>query len=194
LLNILKSDDKLVLKSAPASFKLNDYLLPFLDDYSDSRFFSYIGENKEWIYSHEKLVINLHDWGIYLADYIYNRQELRDFYKIITYEEDDHRRFLVTAIEAFDYPIYGVQFHPERTFFRFSDKDNYTRSAEARMLSEDLIFYFVEEARKNQHYFETQEDLDKHMYGCQRKTYGYIQSTGEFIQPILVDSTCLGYD
>ena len=127
LLNILQSEDKHVLKRSNSIKTINDTLLPFLDNYGESRWFSQLGEDKEWVYSHEKLVTNLHNWGIYLGDYLYERKELRNFYRIITYEEDDDRRYIVTAIEAYDYPIYAVQFHPERTFYRYTEMDNYPR-------------------------------------------------------------------
>ena len=194
LFNILQSETKLVLKHSYSALTLNDYLLPFLANYKESRWFSQLGEDKEWVYSHQKLVINLHDWGVYLGDYLYNRKELSEFFRVISYEEDDDRRFIVTAIEAYHYPIYGVQFHPERTFYRYTDKDNYKRTPEARMLSEDLIFYFVEETRKSKHYFEVLEDLNKHMNECQTRAWGYVSSTEEFVQPIFVNKTCLGYD
>ena len=68
------------------------------------------------------------------------------------------------------------------------------RTPEARMLSEDLIFYFVEETRKSNHVFDTNENLIKHMADCQTRAWGFVESTGEYVHPIFVNKTCLGYD
>jgi len=178
-----------VLKRSNSVKTLSDFLLPFTDNFGESRWFSQLGEDKEWIYSHENLVTNIHDWGIYLSDYLYHRKELRNFYRIITYEEDDSRRFIVTAIEAYNYPIYAIQFHPERTLYRYNDLDNYPRTQEARDLAEDLIFYFVDETRKSTHKFLSNIDLLKHMNDCQTRTWGFIKSTGEYVHPILINKT-----
>ena len=143
LLNILKSDDKLVLKDSPSMIK-NDTLNPVIDNYESSRIFKQMDSNAEWAFSKEIIVVNLHYFGIHLVDYFFNRPELSSFYRMITYEQDDDMRLVVTGIEAFHYPIYAFQFHPERNLFEFSIPDHIVpKSEHARQFSENLIWYFV---------------------------------------------------
>ena len=86
---------------------------------------------------------------------------------------------IVTSIEAYNYPIYGVQFHPEKTLYEFSYADGVIpRTAEARQLAEDITFNFVEETKKSQHYFNSQDEersyLIQNMYHklCKFTVYG----------------------
>lgn len=172
LLNILQSDDKFVLKRSPSMIK-NDTLHAMTGNYEKSRMFMSMDPNAEWLYSSEKVVVNLHNWGIYVADYLYNRPELSSFYHMITYEQDDDMRFVVTAIEAFNYPIYAFQFHPERTNFEFSLPDHVVpRSDDARQLSENLMWYFVDEARKNTHSFDSFDDETAFLIENQQRVWG----------------------
>jgi gamma-glutamyl hydrolase len=171
LLNILQSEDKFVLKRSPAMIR-NDTLKP-LREFETSRNFGKMAENAEWYFNNNIVVVNLHNWGIYLSDYVYSRPELYNFYRMITYEEDDDRRLVVTSIEAFNYPIYAYQFHPERNLFEFSIEGNVCpKSPEARQFSEDLMFFFVEETRKNNHSFESLEEENKHLLDSQRRVWG----------------------
>ncbi|CAI2372243.1 unnamed protein product [Moneuplotes crassus] len=199
LLNILRSEERLLLKHGYADTKVNDYLYPHVDNYTESRLFSRIDHGKEKVYAQEKVAINIHDWSVYLSDYTDDRPELAEFYQVLSYAEDDEENVIVTAIgtsllnfiEAHSYPIYGVQFHPERTFYRFSEKHDYVRTPEARALSEDLIFFFVEETRRSNHTFDSWEELDKLTRQCQRRIYGNVEFTGEYTVPILIDKDCL---
>ena len=175
LLNILKSTDKLVLKQAPAVIQ-SDVLNLMLRSYEESRLFSGMAENSYSIYSSNNVVTNMHNWGIYLADYLYNRTELLSFYKMITYEKDTNNRMIVTAIEAYNYPIYAVQFHPEKILYEFSYADGVIpKTSDARQLAEDIVFNFVDETRKNQHYFGT--EAEQLGFLIQKKSYKVWKTT-----------------
>lgn len=177
LLNILQSEDRFVLKRSPSMIK-NDTLKP-LQDFENSRLFSSMDGDAEWTFAAEIVVVNLHNWGIYLADYLFNRPELYNFYRMITYEYDDARRIVVTSIEAFDYPIYAFQYHPERNLFEFSIPDDVCpKTPEARQLSENLIFHFVDEARRNNHAFTSFEDQNKYLLDEQTRVWGHVTMSG----------------
>ena len=42
--------------------------------------------------------------------------------RIVSTDKDDSGKLYITAIEYKDYPFYGTQFHPERTFNELSRK------------------------------------------------------------------------
>lgn len=54
-----------------------------------------------------------HDYGISPQDFM-NNLHLKRFYNILATSDDNNGKEYVAAIEAKYYPIYGVQWHPER--------------------------------------------------------------------------------
>jgi gamma-glutamyl hydrolase len=62
---------------------------------------------------HNKSCSNNHDYGISPSDFRAN-DHLRRFYNVLATSVDDKGAEYVAAIEAKSYPIYGVQWHPER--------------------------------------------------------------------------------
>jgi gamma-glutamyl hydrolase len=76
---------------------------------------------------------NNHKYGISPSDFLDNNH-LRQFYSILATSVDDKGKEYVAAIEAKGYPIYGVQWHPERQ-----------RTTGA------FIDFFISELRRNKH-------------------------------------------
>jgi gamma-glutamyl hydrolase len=74
-----------------------------------------------------------HAYGISIEDFMSNLH-LRRFYTILATSVDDSGKEYVCAMEAKSFPIYGVQFHPERqkTTGAFAD-------------------FFISELKKNKH-------------------------------------------
>ena len=73
-----------------------------------------------------------HDYGISPNDFM-NNLHLRRFYNILATSVDNNEKEYVAAIEAKYYPIYGVQWHPER------------------QISGPFIDFFISELKKNKH-------------------------------------------
>jgi gamma-glutamyl hydrolase len=74
-----------------------------------------------------------HDFGISPADFE-ECADLRRFYNILATATDENGREYVAAIEGKYYPIYGVQWHPER-----------------QKTSGEFVEFFISELRKNKH-------------------------------------------
>jgi len=74
-----------------------------------------------------------HDFGISPADFE-RCADLRRFYNILATATDENGQEYVAAIEGKYYPIYGVQWHPER-----------------QKTSGEFVEFFISELRKNKH-------------------------------------------
>lgn len=90
-----------------------------------ARYLEYLQNNKS--------SSNNHEYGISSGDFM-NNPHLRRFYDIIATAVDERGKEYVTAIEGKYYPIYGVQWHPERQ-----------KSTGA------FVDFFISELKKNKH-------------------------------------------
>jgi len=76
---------------------------------------------------------NNHEFGISTKDFM-NNKHLTHFYSILATSKDENGNEYVALIEAKYYPIYGVQWHPER-----------------QKNSSEFINFFISELSKNKH-------------------------------------------
>ncbi len=79
----------------------------------------------------KKCTLNNHKMGI-TPHKFKMRKKLNKFYKIVSTSVDRKNREYVSTIEAYHYPFYGVQWHPERS----SEMDYFVK-------------FFIKELRKN---------------------------------------------
>jgi len=93
---------------------------------------SFSKEYKTYLEKHKSTMQN-HEYGISVDDFMSNLH-LRRFYNILTTSLDDNGKEYICAIEGKYYPIYGVQFHPERQ-----------RTTGA------FVDFFISELKKNKH-------------------------------------------
>jgi gamma-glutamyl hydrolase len=82
---------------------------------------------------HNKSCNNNHEYGISPADFLQNNN-LRRFYNVLATSIDDKGKEYVAAIEAKYYPVYGVQWHPER-----------------QRTTGHFVDFFIAELKKNKH-------------------------------------------
>ena len=68
----------------------------------------------------EESTSNFHHWC--LTPNNATLSGLDHFYQVLTTSPDDNGLTFVSSIEAKDYPIWGVQFHPEKNIFEWSSK------------------------------------------------------------------------
>ncbi|XP_069076349.1 gamma-glutamyl hydrolase isoform X2 [Pleurodeles waltl] len=97
------------------------------------------------------LTANFHNWSLSLKNYTGN-EKLRKFYKVVTTNTDAQLEF-VSTMEAYKYPIYGVQWHPEKNPFEWKLPSSTSHSLQAIKVSFYMASFFVSEARKNYHHF-----------------------------------------
>uniref|UniRef100_A0AAX7TL47 folate gamma-glutamyl hydrolase n=1 Tax=Astatotilapia calliptera TaxID=8154 RepID=A0AAX7TL47_ASTCA len=106
----------------------------------------------------EPLTVNSHKWSLGMLTYNTN-EELKKFYKVLSVNTDGNVEF-VSTVEAYDYPIYGTQWHPEKNAFEWT-RPSIPHSPSAVKTTFYMAEFFVNEARKNFHKFETEEGESK---------------------------------
>lgn len=93
----------------------NNLYLPmhFTKEGFDSRIFSLYSDREKREFEKRKSSLHNHKMGI--SPKKFNKSEkLRDFFNIVNISYDRKGKPFVSTIEAKNYPIYGVQWHPER--------------------------------------------------------------------------------
>lgn len=98
-----------------------------------SRMFKSFPERYLHYLEHNKSCNNNHDYGISPYDFM-NNMNLSNFYDIIATSIDNNGKEYVAAIEAKYFPIYGVQWHPER-----------------QQTTGYFVDFFISELKKNTH-------------------------------------------
>jgi gamma-glutamyl hydrolase len=109
----------------------------------------------------ESITFNSHDHGLLVSEYESNNA-LNTFFDLLSYNEAPAGQVFVSTMEAYDYPFYGTQWHPEKNNFEWSqnaDYSNIPHSPNAIQASIATARFFLSEARKSSHIFpEAQRD------------------------------------
>lgn len=89
----------------------------------------------------EPLLYHAHDWVI-STDTYEKREPLKNFFNILATDEHDGTEFVV-AVEAKDYPVSGVMFHPETQNRHIVGQCDSSMFGKVNNLTTDAInFYF----------------------------------------------------
>ncbi|KAG7229557.1 hypothetical protein INR49_031981 [Caranx melampygus] len=103
--------------------------------------------------SEENITSNFHSWSLSIQNYTRNTK-LKRFYRILTTNNDGKKEFIST-MEAYRYPFYAVQWHPEKSPFEWIDKSGMVHSTSSVKASFYTASFFVSEAMKNHHHFSS---------------------------------------
>ncbi|KAM9759862.1 gamma-glutamyl hydrolase [Menidia menidia] len=107
----------------------------------------------------ENITSNFHSWSLSLQNYSRNAK-LRRFYKVLSTNTDGKKEFIST-MEAYRYPFYAVQWHPEKSPFEWIQKPGMVHTGSAVRASFHSASFFVSEAMKNQHRFSSPAEEDR---------------------------------
>ena len=119
-----------------------------------SKMFQIFSKDEIKALEEEALTVNYHNWSVIEEEYEEN-QRLKDFFNVlsVSVSKDKTTQEFISAIEAKNYPIYAVQFHPEYIIYHQSEQMPHTIQSN----SVNLLFssFFNQEAKRNQHSFES---------------------------------------
>ncbi|NXA37160.1 GGH hydrolase, partial [Eudromia elegans] len=101
-------------------------------------------------------------------------EKLRNFYNVLTTNTADQLEF-VSTMEAYEYPIYGIQWHPEKNAYEWKNSSGIPHSPLAIRAAYYMAEFFINEARKNLHSFPTKEEEAEELIYNYTPTY-----TGSF--------------
>jgi len=107
--------------------------------------------------SSQPVTENYHHFGVSLADF-QSSPSLQNFYELISTSNDRNGRIFASAMEAREYPVYAVQFHPERSLFEWDPSEAIDHSFQTVLIMQQFANSFVYEARKSPHRFPSSDD------------------------------------
>ncbi|KAM3927138.1 gamma-glutamyl hydrolase-like [Leptodactylus fuscus] len=156
ILTAVTSGENLLCKTSA-----NNISLPLIlaDDISSSKMFCHAPSELLRAASQENITGNFHHFGITPQTFQANKK-LSAFYRILSTNHDQDGVEFVSTIEAWDYPIYAVQWHPEVNRFQWRSDLTYPHSANAIWISQYMANFFVSEARKNANHFSNPKEED----------------------------------
>ncbi|CAM1302604.1 GGH (predicted) [Pycnogonum litorale] len=148
----------------------NDVALPimFYPGYNTSRMFRDMPEKIHQIYLTENVTANYHHRCV--TQKMYDKHPiLKKLYKPLAYNYDSKNgSVFISAVEGNKYPFYGVQWHPEKVIFTWSDMIKHGKvphDIDSVIAAQYLANFFVNEARKSQHRFPSKrEESDNLIY------------------------------
>lgn len=105
----------------------------------------------------EKICYDSHHDGV-KPEFFTKYESLKD-YKVVLTSLDRDGIESVQCIEHKKYPIYAVQYHPEKIAYLWRPENDVPRSANALELSRHYINYFIDDCRKSKNVYGTDEEL-----------------------------------
>uniref|UniRef100_A0A3P8XB30 folate gamma-glutamyl hydrolase n=1 Tax=Esox lucius TaxID=8010 RepID=A0A3P8XB30_ESOLU len=122
-----------------------------------SRMFEGFSSNLMNALSQEALTGNFHHYGVTVETFKDN-DKLQSFFSILSTNKAENGATFVSTMEGKTYPFYGVQWHPEVSRFQWDPKLTFPHSPDAVRVASLLAEFFVNEGRRNLHYFSQPEE------------------------------------
>eukprot|EP00127_Corallochytrium_limacisporum_P005582 Clim_evm2s208 gene=Clim_evmTU2s208 len=169
--------------------------LNFVQNYRSSRLFHGAPASVIEAYALQSGTSNNHLYGVHL-DRFETLPALNNFWNLISTSTDLNHQPFVSTIESEEYPIWAVQWHPEKPQFDWEPSGNIAHDPGAIAACQWLANFFIGEARKNHSHFNTVNQLNKYLiYNYPASFYGRSDPTYEQVYVFnlhdLIRPTCL---
>lgn len=153
LLNTITAGKNLLQKTDAENITLP---LDFAPGFRHSQMFRQVPEDVLTYLKTEPVTQNEHQYGI-LVEVFNDTPALRKFYHVLSTNVGRQGKRFVSTFEAFKYPIYGTQWHPEKNAFNWNPNYVINHSQHAVRVAQYFANFFVDEARKSTHRFPSAE-------------------------------------
>jgi len=130
--------------------------LNFYDTYKQSKLFGSADQEIIDILSKEAVTMNNHHYGVSPLTYTTN-VALSTFFRVISWDNDRENKAFISTVESFQYPIYALQWHPEKVPFEWSISEGINHSSDSVEANDYIAQHFLSEARKSSHTFSSPE-------------------------------------
>ncbi|KAJ2944338.1 hypothetical protein O0L34_g18340 [Tuta absoluta] len=145
--------------------------LNFTKDFKISKMFKSSPQDMLELLATENVTVNSHHFCV--EDQ--NVKNLISDWHVTSHSVDENGKEFIATVEHRRYPIFGTQFHPEKTIFEWTNHLDIAHSAEAVKASRYFLDFFVNECRKNFHSFNDPVEENKYLIYNYAPTY-----TGQF--------------
>lgn len=129
------------------------------EGYKSSRLLGSAPENIITYLKTDNVTYNHHRECISTETYSQDEQ-LKKFYNCLSTNRGKKGKEFVSTIEAYDYPFYGTQWHPEKNSFEWTLHEAINHSEEAVAVTQYVADFFVNQARLSGHRFPSKEEED----------------------------------
>lgn len=136
--------------------------LQFTDKAADSRMFINLPQQLKKALSSTNITYNHHENGVTMTKYLKN-ESIKNFFKVLSTNIDTKGETYISTTEAYDFPIYGTQWHPEKNNFEFKLDIHAAHNEMAVQASLYTASFFVNEARKNANRFPSAQVEDEYL-------------------------------
>jgi len=156
-----------------------DYSVPLnlSDGYQSSRL---LGSAPEEIITYLKTqnVTYNHHRNCMSTDTYHGNVAVHKFYRVLsTNRGKEGKKEFVSTMEAYDYPFYGVQWHPEKNSFEWTSQEAINHSKEAVMVTQYFADFFVNQARLSGHRFPSKDEEEDALIYKQNPVYCHPEIT-----------------
>lgn len=122
--------------------------LYFTADAPDSRFFQSWDLDLVFDVLQTPLTRESHSSGVSLKDF-YQSKELAAFMNPLTLSLDKEGKVYISTVEAKEYPILGLQWHPEKNTFEWTKHKNIPHGYWASEITHQTVRFYVNETRRS---------------------------------------------
>ena len=91
------------------------------EDYPKSRFGISSPDDVDQILSEKNVTINFHNWCLTPENFT-KLELLKDFWSVLSTDYDENGIQFISMMESKHYPIWAVQYHPEKNAFEWTEK------------------------------------------------------------------------
>lgn len=130
---------------------------------NSSRLFSQFDDHLLRKMSQEAYALHMHEYSIYYETYE-KSDSFKNFFKVLATDvhEVTNKKF-ITAFEAYNYPIYGLMFHPEYQMFKFSEVEGFrvNNNEDTELIALKISKFFNSELSKSTHRFDDAHHISR---------------------------------
>ncbi|XP_036914515.1 gamma-glutamyl hydrolase [Sturnira hondurensis] len=155
-LSYLTSGEYLLIHTNTDGFAMP---LNFTGDALKSRMFQNFPADLLQSLAEEPLTANFHNWSLSMKNFTMN-EKLKEFFHVLTTNTDGKIEFIST-MEGYKYPVYGVQWHPEKPPYEWKKLKGISHAPNAVKAAFYFAQFFVSEAQKNSHHFKSDVEEKK---------------------------------
>ena len=182
---IAQSRDQNILDPKSGQFDSYNLSIPleFTPTYLDSKLFADAPVEVIKILSTVNVTLNNHHYGIY-PEHLSSTASLSRFFHVLSTNSDRKGVAFVSTIEAFEYPIFGSQWHPEKNAFEWQmtvdgiPVEDIHHDAQAVVAAQYTADFFVRQARRNSHKYRSPAAEDEALIF----NYSPTRTSGSFVQ------------
>jgi gamma-glutamyl hydrolase len=156
--------------------------LDFTKAATDSKLFASADADVMRILGSQNVTMNNHHYGIW-TEHFRSEEKLNSFFNILSTNNDRNGDNFVSTIEAFKYPIFGSQWHPEKNAYEWGKTNGIPNEAinhspEAVKIAQYTSNFFVSQARQSSHKFPSAAAEEAALI----YNYAPAKTTGSFVE------------